>query len=291
MAWSIAHDLTFDLNADRSSAWSWYFNTYLPTKGFVVSPNESGGRTQGGSELWTGFEKTYANGPGNNGIPYTHRWIVKLEYTQGDYLAYSWDGVPGSPGNNVVLANQNNYTVYMPTSNASTRWIVMETDLDSEGFMVFVDGNLLAKHNGTQVYWPNVNTDRLFNTVSYAAHSICSPYFGTLNLSAGSIQQGGHITGYSGGYLNGSYQVISDQFSGPLSTATVGIFDQDDIAIKLNGSTVHYGYLSCKNYACSTFTIDGDYWLDLGPAESLSFLFKTGTNNYNNLFSYAGMPT
>lgn len=291
MTWSIVHDLTFDLNADRSSAWSWYFNTYLPTKGFVVSPNESGGRTQNGNELWTGFEKTYANGPANNGLPYTHRWIVELEYTQGDYLAYSWDGVPGSPGTNVTIANQGSYNIYLPNSAATTRWIIMETDQDPEGFLVFVDGNLLAKHNGTQVYWPNVNTDRIFNSVSYAAYSSGTPYLGDPNNSASLSYQGGHIAGYNSGYLNGDYQLISTQFSGPLATSTVGMFDQDDIAMRMGGSNVHYGNVRCRDYGCSTFTIDGDYWLDLVPGANASFLFKTGANNYNNLFSYTGMPT
>jgi len=290
MTWSIVHDKTFDTSTTglKLKGWEWYMETYLPTKGYVVSNDETGGVGGiGNYEKWYGVQKTYSSFAGD-GIGYTHGYIVELEGSTSDIGVWDWDGTPGG-GAGANMYNNSSYTQYIPTSSVvSSRWIVMESGENPEYWLVFVDGNLLAFNVDKDKFLPGVDRNATVQTNVIASQG--APYMSKTGGNTPSIM-GGAIPGTStSAFLSSQVTYFSTQFGLAYVSQFYGFMNQPDIALRLTGSTAPSTGLTSSNYECRTFEIDGEYWLDFDPGSDGSLLIKTGANNYNNLSVYAGMP-
>ena len=290
MTWSITYDQTFattPTGVEKLAGWRWYMETFLPSKGWVVSKGETGGiGSVGSSEEWYGVQENFSSFAGD-GISYTEGFIVELEGSSSDIVVWNWDGTPGG-GTSSQLYSNSNYTHYIPTSTVvEQRWIVLESDENPEYWAVFVSGYLLAFNVEKNTFVPGVFRDGtvLTNVIANQGTPYITKTTSSLNLTMGGMIPGG-VTAFTAGQAH----YFSTQFGLGQGSYFYGYMNQPDIALRLTGSTSSTAYLRSSNYECRTFEVDGEYWLDFRPGDNGSLAIKTGTNNYNNLVVYSGMP-
>lgn len=290
MTWSIVHDVTYDttVTADKLDGWVYYMETYLPSKGYTVSVGETAGvGSVNSNEEWYGVSRTYTSFAGD-GQSYTHYYVVELEGQYADITVWNWDGTPGGGSSSVQYGNSS-YTSFIPSNTNSSRWIILESDQDTEHWCVFVDGSLLAFNVNKDLFFPGVDRDVTTLTNVVADPSTGSPYF-TVQGGSSTYSMGGCIPGGNTTVLTGGAYYFGTQMGWGGGARFFGFMDKNDIALRLTGSGVPYATLRSSSYQCKTFEIDGEYWLDMAPSLSASMMINTGTNNYNNLQTYTGMP-
>jgi hypothetical protein len=273
MTWSITHEQEYTTtnagNATDKEPWEYYFETFLPSKGWTVSAGETGGLDASNypfsynlAAFW-GVSKTVTDALGNS---HTRSFIVSVSFNYRYIIYWEWDGTAGGGIDVAARYDQaNNYVV----GGGTQTWRFLESDEDTDSWMVLTGNNVTAfNFPPSQTFLASPLVDDFPSLTSYGTN------WGWQNVPS---QMYGRIGGQAFG---GTVYLLTPNFSWghSVNTSTVALNSNSDLLMKFDGTTSSNVAMSASSPA--SFAINGTYYMDLNPSASVSFVLRTGAVDF-----------
>lgn len=268
MTWSLVQSFTTtatSLNkADLSAPHTYFFETFLPTRGWTVTADETGGGSYNNtSEGMWGISKdfTFADGSVVN-----RSHIIELEYTFSDALVYDWTGVAGE-GRGTNRLSDTSWDHGIKTG--SVNYHILASDENQDAFCMFGNKSLIYySWPSTGIYLSNVlDSEKLYSL----GNLVC--------IDSSGVGSSLHYQGFGQSFYKTSYMLTS-AFGLYTNVNGSGAYGQNvvpDTFSRMTNTTTAYGRIDGSNP--SSVLIDGDYYLDMYPASDQSLLLKTGATD------------
>ena len=271
MTWTITHQQAFTTDytlAGGRAPWDYFFDTWLPSKGWTVTDDERGGIAQGdypytwAQSLWKGVQKTFTDALGDTkDVSY----IVAVDLDDRHISYYQWDGTVGG-GIDVASRYTNTTNANITSSSNPTTWRFLSSDQDTDHWMVFKDSNKIVSYSFpySQVFLTSSNNQIM-------------PALIRDNDSSAWLESGLDMYGRIGGetFALPAYLLTPNLTWGNATYYnSIAMNTMPDILMKVNGTTASKATLSATNPV--SLLIDGTYYMDLAPSASVSYLLETG---------------
>lgn len=271
MTWTIAHQQAYTTNqtvAGGRDPWDYFFDTWLPAKGWTVT-NENGGLSSSNypygftNAILKGVEKDLTDALGNTK---TIRYVVALDFGYRYIVWFPWDGTVGG---GVDPANYIANTSASMFPNGTYNWRFLESDEDTDHWMVLLKNDTIVSYffPYSQVFLESSDNQIVPSLIrgqtNFCWHDSTNGMYGKIGGSA---------------FKNAAYLVTPNFTWGHYNYYdTIAINTMTDILLKVNGSSTSNANISANSPV--SLLIDGTYYQDLAPAQSTSFLLKTGNSD------------
>ena len=273
MTWSLVNTISTSATslteAELGAPFTYFYETFLPSRGWTVTANESGGATQTNDEGHWGISKAFTFA---DGVTITCNRLHEVEYLATDMHTYEWDGTPGA-GKGASVFNDTTWAHGLRTGINNYHFLASDADLDS--WCVIANKRLIYWSHPVGGMYMQGGTDlqRLYSLGLMACYEanqgVVSFNTGTSYMHHG---QGGSF------YLPAYVMTPSFTYFGTSSANTViGQNTASDVYSRFTNTSTAYGLLACE--FPSSVLVDGDYYLDLWPAYTSSLMLKTGATN------------
>ena len=276
MSWSIVHEQQYNQttavapNATNLAPWVYYFETFLPSKGWTVTADEQAGMVSGDYNLgvanskFYGVQKTDTDALGNT---HDRGWIIAINFSYRYVSYWEWDGTAG--GGVADFANRydqaNNFMI-----GSDYYWRFMESDQDSDLWMVLLgDTSIGAFHFPTSQTFLAAPT--IHNFPSLTSWDLKWRWQNSLDNIHGKI---------GGSAFEQECYLITPNFAWGHTndTNTQALNSTNDLLMKFNGTKTANAQMNALG--CASFEINGTYYLDLYPTALVSFVLETGTTDF-----------
>lgn len=272
MTWSLVNSLAVNASSlnktELEAPFIYFYETFLPSKGWAVTKDESGGASQiTSSEQWYGLSKSFTFA---DGYTVTRHMLHEIEYASSDIVVYGWDGTPGA-GQGSTLFSDSTWTNGL--RSGLTNWHFLASDEDLDAWCVFANKGL--------VYWSHPSTGLFSKVADSFRFNQLGPLVCQESSGAGWVAAIGNSPMYSGfgPALYGQGYLMTPAFSymSSANSDLVGMNTVPDTYQRITNTTVSYRILSSQ--FPSSVLIDGEYYLDLYPAEAQSLMLNTGATD------------
>ena len=274
MTWTITHQQAFTTDytlAGGRAPWDYYFDTWLPSKGWTVTDDERGGMVSGDYPysynicVFKGIQKTLTDALGNTKV-ISYIVVIDLNYRYVSW--YLWDGTPGG-GIDLSSAWVNTNNNSITSSSNPTTWRFLTSDQDTDHWMVLKDGDTIVSYffPFAQVFLSSSNNEIVPSLIYDDS---------TYSWLGNSASMEGRIGGTT--FKESAYLITPNFTWGHQSYyQTVAINTMPDMLLKVNGTTTSQARL--QSNAPTSLLIDGTYYMDLAPSLSTSYLLETGNSD------------
>ena len=280
MTWSLVQKITTTAStlnkAELEAPWVYFFETFLPTRGYSVSPGEFGGATLNSStEIAWGVSKSHTLADGSS---YLMNRIFELEFNVTDAMTWYWSGVPGEG----LGSSQFNDTSWTRALGTGTRnFHIFASDEHDDAYCVFAGRHLVAwSHPIEGVFLPSYDDQNAVAQYMGALFTYEEPSNGDYltSSSTSALYAGlGSTTRYTG-YL------MTPAFSYFQSTPGAAVYGQNvvpDTYLRITNTSSSYSRITAR-YPSSVL-IDVEYYLDLYPQNNCGLMLNCGANDYGVL--------
>ena len=273
MTWSLVNTITTEatstIEAQLSAPFTYFYETFLPSRGWAVTKDESGGSSQNSEEGWWALSKAFTF---PDGATVTCNRIHEIEYNQLDMNVWDWTGVPGE-GLGSQLFVDSSWTHGLRTGLNYFHFLASDENPDS--WCVIANKRLLYwSHPSSGIYMTGAtDLQRLYALGFMACYEQTAGYV-SFNASSNFMYHG-----QAGSfYLPAFIMTPSFSFFGSTSgNFTVGQNTSPDVYSRFTNTTGAYGPMACE--FPSSVLIDGEYYLDLYPSSTGSLMLKTGATD------------
>jgi hypothetical protein len=273
MTWSLVNTIATEAavmnKSELSSVFTYFYETFLPTRGWTVTPSEFGGNSLNSEEEAWGISKDFTFA---DGVTITRNLIHEVEYSQGDMNVWDWDGTPGAGIGSMRFADT---TWIHGLRSGVNNYHFLASDENLDSWCVIANKRLIFwSHPSDGMYTQGATDTQRFNALGLMACFDVERGVVTFSGSGVYMYHGQGNTFYLPAYL----MTPAFSFYGTSGgTHVVGQNTATDLYSRFTNSTNAHAVMACE-YPSSVL-IDGDYYLDLWPASTGSLLLKTGATN------------
>ena len=273
MTWSLVNTITNEattLNrASLTSVFTYFYETFLPTRGWTVTPREFGGNSISTEEDAWGISKDFTFA---DGVTVTRNLIHEVEYTVADMNVWDWDGTPGA-GRGTQLFSDTTWTHGLRSGLNNYHFLASDENLDS--WCVIANKRLIFwSHPSDGMYTQGATDKARFFALGLLACFEAQQGIVTFSSSSAYMYHGQGNSFYLPAYL---MTPAFSFFGNTVAGFVVGQNTCSDVYSRFTNSTTAYS--SMAGEFPSSVLIDGDYYLDLWPANTGSLMLKTGATN------------
>ncbi len=277
MTWSIVQSFTTQAasynKTDLEPPHVYFFETFLPTRGWSVTPGETGG---GGFSstvegMW-GLSKAFTFA---DGTTLTRNLIIELEYGSSDVVVYGWTGVPGE-GRGSSLASDQGWDGGLKIG--LNNFHILASDENPDSWCMFGGKKLIYwSHPSTGMYQTSVTDAERFRALGMIA---CMEGASSgMGYPVSAVNYGTMYHGHANSFSASAY-LMTPAFSFFYNSQGADAFGQNaspDTYSRFTNTIAAYSAIGSINP--SSVLIDGDYYLDLLPSNVGSIMLKTGATD------------
>ena len=240
MTWSLVNTINTEATtinkAELSAPFTYFYETFLPSRGWAVTPDEFGGSATSSEEQAWGLSKSFTFA---DGYTATRNLIHEIEYTSIDINVWSWDGTPGAGlGSQIFVDSSWNHALRSGVNN----YHFLASDEDPDSWCVIANKRLIYwSHPSTGMYMTGATDDQRFHALGMMVCYEQTQGYVSFNASTNFMFHGQG----NGFYLPAYVMTPAFSYFGTASgNSTVGQNTQPDVYSRFTNTATAYGLMT-----------------------------------------------